>query len=160
MILTCPACATQYTVKDGAIPPGGRQVRCAACKHSWHQDPEARTEASPAETAIAPPPPDPAAAEAPIAQIPEEAAASDMIAAEPQPALEETPTENFAPDDESRDAPAPGLGDYAPPAEALEAPLDDQADDGFSDFPAMDYDDEPPRHGQYPGHQNACPMPT
>jgi hypothetical protein len=27
-------------VKDGAIPPEGRQVRCAACKHSWHQDPD------------------------------------------------------------------------------------------------------------------------
>ena len=41
MILTCPACETKYVVKDGAIPPGGRQVRCASCKHSWHQDPEA-----------------------------------------------------------------------------------------------------------------------
>src|SRR4051794_22302104 len=40
MILTCPECGTQYVVKDGAIPPDGRQVRCAACKHSWHQDPE------------------------------------------------------------------------------------------------------------------------
>lgn len=40
MILTCPACDTKYVVKDGAIPPGGRQVRCAACKHSWHQDPD------------------------------------------------------------------------------------------------------------------------
>jgi len=40
MILTCPSCGTQYVVKDGAIPPEGRQVRCAACKHSWHQDPE------------------------------------------------------------------------------------------------------------------------
>jgi predicted Zn finger-like uncharacterized protein len=40
MILTCPNCGTQYAVKDGAIPPEGRQVRCAACKHSWHQDPE------------------------------------------------------------------------------------------------------------------------
>ena len=40
MILTCPSCGTQYVVKDGAIPPGGRQVRCASCKHSWHQDPE------------------------------------------------------------------------------------------------------------------------
>jgi predicted Zn finger-like uncharacterized protein len=39
MILTCPSCGTQYVVKDGAIPPGGRQVRCASCKHSWHQDP-------------------------------------------------------------------------------------------------------------------------
>ena len=37
MILTCPACHTSYTVKDGAIPPQGRTVRCAACKHSWHQ---------------------------------------------------------------------------------------------------------------------------
>lgn len=40
MILTCPNCDTQYVVKDGAIPPEGRQVRCAACKHSWHQNPE------------------------------------------------------------------------------------------------------------------------
>ena len=40
MILTCPECSTKYVVKDGAIPPGGRQVRCAACKASWHQDPD------------------------------------------------------------------------------------------------------------------------
>lgn len=40
MILTCPACDTKYVVKDGAIPAGGRQVRCASCKHSWHQDPD------------------------------------------------------------------------------------------------------------------------
>src|SRR5438270_7543134 len=40
MILTCPNCGTQYVVKDDAIPPEGRQVRCAACKHSWHQNPE------------------------------------------------------------------------------------------------------------------------
>ena len=44
MILTCPNCATQYVVKDGAIPPQGRQVRCASCKHSWHQDPEPAAE--------------------------------------------------------------------------------------------------------------------
>jgi predicted Zn finger-like uncharacterized protein len=42
MILTCPSCGTQYVVKDGAIPPEGRQVRCAACKHSWNQDPDAQ----------------------------------------------------------------------------------------------------------------------
>jgi len=43
MILTCPSCGTQYVVKDGAIPPEGRQVRCAACKHSWHEQPEGET---------------------------------------------------------------------------------------------------------------------
>ena len=52
MILTCPNCGTQYVVKDDAIPPEGRQVRCAACKHSWHQNPEAEAE-SPEETTAA-----------------------------------------------------------------------------------------------------------
>jgi predicted Zn finger-like uncharacterized protein len=47
MILTCPNCDTQYVVKDGAIPPEGRQVRCAACKHSWHQDSETAATAGP-----------------------------------------------------------------------------------------------------------------
>jgi hypothetical protein len=32
-------------VKDGAIPPQGRQVRCANCKHSWHQQPESGEDA-------------------------------------------------------------------------------------------------------------------
>ena len=40
MILSCPACDTKYVIKANAIPPGGRQVRCASCKHSWHQDSE------------------------------------------------------------------------------------------------------------------------
>jgi predicted Zn finger-like uncharacterized protein len=49
MILTCPDCGTQYVVKDDAIPPEGRQVRCAACKHSWHQDQEPQTAKAPEE---------------------------------------------------------------------------------------------------------------
>jgi len=48
MILTCPNCGTQYVVKDDAIPPEGRQVRCAACKHSWHQDAAVAAEVNPA----------------------------------------------------------------------------------------------------------------
>jgi predicted Zn finger-like uncharacterized protein len=61
MILTCPSCGTQYVVKDGAVPPGGRQVRCTACKHSWHQDPETITgeeprATSPSEQVAAEPP--------------------------------------------------------------------------------------------------------
>lgn len=50
MILTCPACGTQYAVKDGAIPEGGRKVRCASCGHSWHQAPESSV-SEPGETA-------------------------------------------------------------------------------------------------------------
>ena len=54
MILTCPSCSTQYVVKDGAIPPEGRQVRCAACKHSWHQNPE-ETDALELQDQVEPP---------------------------------------------------------------------------------------------------------
>lgn len=50
MILTCPACGTQYVVKDGAIPEGGRKVRCASCRHSWHQDPPPLELEEPLET--------------------------------------------------------------------------------------------------------------
>ena len=55
MILTCPNCETQYVVKDGAIPPGGRQVRCASCKHSWHQDPDPSDDCGGAGDAAPPP---------------------------------------------------------------------------------------------------------
>lgn len=51
MILTCPNCDTQYVVKDGAIPHGGRQVRCASCKHSWHQDPDGEASSTPEDAA-------------------------------------------------------------------------------------------------------------
>lgn len=56
MILTCPACHTKYVVKDGAIPPQGRQVRCANCKESWFQPPDGGAPAEPvaAETVGSP----------------------------------------------------------------------------------------------------------
>jgi predicted Zn finger-like uncharacterized protein len=79
MILTCPNCGTQYVVKDGAIPPEGRQVRCAACKHSWHQAPdiegsvETETVAPPEAAAVAPGIVEPVAAEgAPLPAVAEE----------------------------------------------------------------------------------------
>ena len=86
MILTCPACDTKYVVKDDAIPPGGRQVRCASCKHSWHQDSELVL-AEPATAADidfgGPPPPPPESSEEPIAEVPPEAEAEGEIAGEP-----------------------------------------------------------------------------
>ncbi len=41
MILSCPNCATCYTLNEAQLGPRGRTVRCAACKTTWHaQAPE------------------------------------------------------------------------------------------------------------------------
>lgn len=87
MILTCPACDTKYVVKDDAIPPQGRQVRCASCKHSWHQEPELVLSEPGAAAEIdfgGPPPPSAETTEQPLADIPPQAAEEGEIAAEPQ----------------------------------------------------------------------------
>jgi hypothetical protein len=68
-------------VKDDAIPPEGRQVRCAACKHSWHQNPEAQAEESRSEP-VAEPEPSEARNETTPAEAPNESASDDEDLAE------------------------------------------------------------------------------
>jgi predicted Zn finger-like uncharacterized protein len=132
MILTCPSCGTQYVVKDGAIPPGGRQVRCAACKHSWHQDSDnlagdADNAPPPIGEGEAPstPPPQPEAVESePLveseAQDDESVAEATLIVPRSGPeaeerAYEETMIETVG---EPAEAATPEEPTYSPPAEA------------------------------------------
>lgn len=56
MILTCPSCATSYFTPDEAIGPGGRTVRCKACKHTWRATLE-----EPLELSVSPPGQEPTA---------------------------------------------------------------------------------------------------
>ncbi len=37
MILTCPSCATRYSIDSVALGDRGREVRCIKCAHTWHQ---------------------------------------------------------------------------------------------------------------------------
>jgi predicted Zn finger-like uncharacterized protein len=65
VILSCPACRTRYVVPDTAVGVSGRQVRCAACRHSWFQDPPAYDLVERAETVAPPLPPIPVQPPAP-----------------------------------------------------------------------------------------------
>ncbi|HWI75922.1 MAG TPA: zinc-ribbon domain-containing protein [Sphingomicrobium sp.] len=97
MILTCPSCGTQYAVKDGAIPDGGRKVRCAACGHSWHQMPEGAAEAEPEIVPVPEPAPEPGDPAAPATEY-------DRMPGEPEPVGYE-PIEPIAPGPELVEAP-------------------------------------------------------
>jgi predicted Zn finger-like uncharacterized protein len=126
MILTCPSCGTQYVVKDGAIPPGGRQVRCASCKHSWHQTPDddavTAVEPAPADEGFVEPetpPAEEAPAEAP-AQADEDESLAEATLIDPRsgPEAEERAYEEAAIE---QDEQAPDV-DSGTPTESHEAP--------------------------------------
>lgn len=40
MILNCPKCSTRFLIDPNHLGTTGRNVRCGACSHEWHQDPE------------------------------------------------------------------------------------------------------------------------
>jgi predicted Zn finger-like uncharacterized protein len=119
MILTCPNCGTQYVVKDGAIPPQGRQVRCASCKHSWHQDPEHAGELTLGPDAEAPE----------VADDRESIAEAALIEPRSGPEAEERAYEEALVDEATEEA--------GPQTQQAEAPVDTHA--GFS----ADYDAPP-----------------
>jgi len=144
MILTCPSCGTQYVVKDGAIPAGGRQVRCAACKHSWHQDPEDleldtpvdadgapvdSDEESLAEATLIEPRSGPEAEQRAYEEATLEKASAEATGAEAESSIEEPGVGPPAP---MAETPVAGPADWDMPPEA------ELADDSFSPFAAAD----------------------
>jgi len=149
MILTCPACATKYVVKDGAIPPAGRQVRCASCKHSWHQDPDPAPEESAAATEEfgGAPQADQGYTGEAVAETPAEAEAESIIADAPGPLAEEEA------EWESVDEPVPALpgeGSLRPdfrPDDLIEEtrewqPPEARAEEEFVGYDPIAHDDE------------------
>jgi predicted Zn finger-like uncharacterized protein len=151
MILTCPACGTQYVVKDGAIPEAGRKVRCAACRHSWHQDPDPAEETLELEQPIAagehlPDAPEAEEAEprdypAPVGDdgdVPRSYAESSDYQSDPATG---TPDQQISAESSWDEAPTaePVAPAYQPYAESVAAPVEgisapDEVDDDFSPF--------------------------
>jgi predicted Zn finger-like uncharacterized protein len=72
VIVSCPACATRFSLDATLLGPNGRNVRCAKCGHRWKQEPPpaapaelppidldqpgAAAAAAPAESTAEPPP--------------------------------------------------------------------------------------------------------
>src|SRR5215813_3645628 len=48
VIVSCPACATRFSLDASLLGPGGRNVRCAKCGHRWRQEPPAPVAEMPA----------------------------------------------------------------------------------------------------------------
>jgi len=151
MILTCPDCGTQYVVKDGAIPPGGRQVRCASCKHSWHQDPENEELTLGAEHELEQPAEE--AASDPVSDVPsdvpevedEEESYAEAAIIDPstgpeaeERAYEEALIENASPNDIEPAASAAAEAEAEPSDYYGLRRFDGHSDDEFSPFAARD----------------------
>ena len=154
MILTCPSCGTQYVVKDGAIPPSGRQVRCKACGHSWREVPETAA-ADPAESPEVPIPQDPVPEEAAAEAGFVEAGAPDVSAEDAEPPEEyagysEPLSADPVMDEPLAEAPSPAPippeADVAGPAEAAPPGRAEWSeDDDFSPFAKRDAAEGRPR---------------
>jgi predicted Zn finger-like uncharacterized protein len=91
MILVCPQCATRYIVPDSAIGAAGRQVRCAACGHSWYQE----GAATPQAIAPTPRPQARPQAQPPVPEADERPEVDRVFASAPEPAAVEEDEEAY-----------------------------------------------------------------
>lgn len=55
MLISCPKCATNFSVPDKALQPKGRMLKCAKCAHKWFQAPEAAADDFTLDEASSPP---------------------------------------------------------------------------------------------------------
>ncbi|MGE4165159.1 MAG: DUF3426 domain-containing protein [Xanthobacteraceae bacterium] len=121
MLIVCPSCATSYNINQASLGPGGRTVRCARCRNSWHAGgPETQqdhqgfvndviAEAEAQHAAPPSPPPRPPAAAAPPPADPPHA--PDDFGAEPT-----APTDTPATDGDAAAAGQWPAADEPPPA--------------------------------------------
>jgi len=101
VIVSCPACATRFSLDAALLGDAGRNVRCAKCGHKWKQLPPKleNPEGTPADIALnaeppeaTPPAPEAVADAPPPLAAPGEAPAIEIPSAPPRPRSPQRPT--------------------------------------------------------------------
>ncbi|NVJ97757.1 MAG: zinc-ribbon domain-containing protein [Alphaproteobacteria bacterium] len=128
MILVCPACEAKFKIPDGAIPPEGRKVRCASCKHSWHAVPE-QILTKPVAQQPAPRPAPPVAPSVPVEEM--DAGAAARAAAVRRSVFDEPAPE---PSHDEHDDADMFDEDGAPATRPADDGFDSETDDASDDF--------------------------
>ena len=129
MIITCPACATHFTLHASALGRAGRQVRCFNCGHEWAQRPVAESRLVSRRVAARPKP----QAAAPVRRAAAPAPAPQyMPEVAPQAAAEDDALEaamaRAAAASESRPRPQPQPAQPGPDDDRIAAALAREAD--------------------------------
>lgn len=117
MLISCPNCATNFSVPDKALGAQGRTLKCAKCGHKWFQSVTRPEDDFGLDEHSFPPPPSP----------------------EPRPLFAPEPEREAEPDSSRFDIRRPSP--YAPPADSSDMDLDDPPVPAFS---SRQRDDAPP----------------
>lgn len=132
MLITCPACATNFSIPDSALGTSGRKLKCAKCAHKWFQTPlplDDDTDLDLAGPSFAPPEP----------AMPDFSKVSGFNPVKDDSVFDAPRSSGPADDDFDLDAPpVPTFANRLPPDEGMERAGDiDLLDDGPQPVPEL-----------------------
>lgn len=117
MLISCPNCATNFSVPDKALQPSGRTLKCAKCGHKWFQSVQSAGNDMGLDESSFPPPPRPEPK--PLFSAPEP---------EPEPDLDDEPPRPSAAGragaDLDMDLDEPPIPDFGPRSKAEPPSMD------------------------------------
>lgn len=119
MLITCPACGTNFSIPDSALGANGRKLKCAKCAHKWFQAPLAVAEEDDTDLDLA----GPSFARSDFSGVTDfNPVKDDSVFDAPRaaPAPSGRPDEDF----DIEAPPVPTFADRMPPDEGMERPLD------------------------------------
>lgn len=111
MLISCPNCATNFSVPDKALQPSGRTLKCAKCGHKWFQPAAQPQNDFGLDESSFPPPPRPAPMPEPAPEP-----RPSFAAAPPEEELAEAPFSARSDADLDMDLDEPPIPDFGPKA--------------------------------------------